>query len=140
MLLGLYANPVIKNMLSGVLAGSHCGTGVSGPYQPGHRSGTGQIMIALDVQAFRQMADFEAEMGASKVMGVPRPVALPSLNSPIARRSRAGATHFKIRTPRRFASAVPSFVCSRLKRHRRTDITSIASEHPLRCAAALPWC
>jgi LDH2 family malate/lactate/ureidoglycolate dehydrogenase len=57
-----YAIAVMMDMLSGALSGSHCGTGVFGPYQTEHRSGAGQFMIALNVQAFRPMADFEAQM------------------------------------------------------------------------------
>ena len=33
-----------------------------GPYQTEHRSGAGQLMIALDIAAFQPLAEFEARM------------------------------------------------------------------------------
>jgi LDH2 family malate/lactate/ureidoglycolate dehydrogenase len=57
-----YAIAVIMDMLSGVLTGSSFGTGVHGPYQTEHRSGAGQLMIALNIEAFQPLAEFGARM------------------------------------------------------------------------------
>jgi LDH2 family malate/lactate/ureidoglycolate dehydrogenase len=68
-----YAVAVMMDMLSGVLAGSHSGTGVFGPYQTAHRSGAGQLMIALNVEAFQPLAEFGSRMEAliTELKGVP---------------------------------------------------------------------
>jgi len=57
-----YAIAVIMDMLSGVLTGSAFGTGVFGPYQTEHRSGAGQLVIALNVDAMQPLAEFNARM------------------------------------------------------------------------------
>ena len=57
-----YAIAVVMDMLSGVLTGSAFGAGVHGPYQTEHRSGAGQMMIALEIAAFQPLAEFGARM------------------------------------------------------------------------------
>jgi LDH2 family malate/lactate/ureidoglycolate dehydrogenase len=57
-----YAIAAMMDMLSGVLTGSAFGTGVYGPYQTEHRSGAGQFMIALNIEAFQPLQEFEARM------------------------------------------------------------------------------
>jgi LDH2 family malate/lactate/ureidoglycolate dehydrogenase len=57
-----YAIAVMMDMLSGVLTGSAFGTGVHGPYQTEHRSGAGQLMIALDIAAMQPLPEFGARM------------------------------------------------------------------------------
>lgn len=57
-----YAIAVIMDMLSGVLTGSSFGTGVHGPYQTEHRSGAGQLMIALNISAMQPLAEFGSRM------------------------------------------------------------------------------
>jgi len=57
-----YAIAVIMDMLSGVLTGSAFGTGVRGPYQTEHRSGAGQLMIALNIAAIQPLAEFGTRM------------------------------------------------------------------------------
>jgi LDH2 family malate/lactate/ureidoglycolate dehydrogenase len=57
-----YAIAVIMDMLSGVLTGSAFGTGVHGPYQTEHRSGAGQLMIALNIDAMLPLAEFGQRM------------------------------------------------------------------------------
>ncbi len=57
-----YAISVMMDVLSGVLTGSEFLTGVSGPYQAEKRSGAGHLFLALDIAAFRPLADFEADM------------------------------------------------------------------------------
>jgi LDH2 family malate/lactate/ureidoglycolate dehydrogenase len=57
-----YAIAVMMDMLSGVLTGSAFGAGVHGPYQTEHRSGAGQMIIALDIAAMQPLADFGARM------------------------------------------------------------------------------
>ena len=59
-----YAIAAMMDVLSGVLTGSAFGAGVHGPYQTEHRSGAGQLMIALDIAAFQPLAEFEAPHGA----------------------------------------------------------------------------
>ena len=68
-----YAITVMMDMLSGILTGSHSGTGVFGPYQTTPRSGAGQIMIALNVEAFQPLAEFGSRMEAliAELKGVP---------------------------------------------------------------------
>jgi LDH2 family malate/lactate/ureidoglycolate dehydrogenase len=68
-----YAIAVMMDMLSGVLTGSHSGTGVFGPYQTEHRSGAGQLLIALNVEAFQPLAEFGSRMEAyiAELKGVP---------------------------------------------------------------------
>jgi LDH2 family malate/lactate/ureidoglycolate dehydrogenase len=57
-----YAIAVIMDMLSGVLTGSAFGAGVHGPYQTEYRSGAGQFMIALNIEAIQPLAEFGARM------------------------------------------------------------------------------
>jgi LDH2 family malate/lactate/ureidoglycolate dehydrogenase len=57
-----YAIAVMMDMLSGVLTGSAFGSGVHGPYQSEHRSGAGQFMIALNIEAMQPLAAFNARM------------------------------------------------------------------------------
>jgi LDH2 family malate/lactate/ureidoglycolate dehydrogenase len=57
-----YAIAVMVDMLSGVLTGSKFGSDVCGPYQTEHRSGTGQFMIAIDIEKLQPMAQFCARM------------------------------------------------------------------------------
>jgi hypothetical protein len=54
----------MMDVLSGVVTGSGFGTGVHGPYQTAHRSGAGQVMIALNIAAFQSLAEFNARMDA----------------------------------------------------------------------------
>ncbi len=57
-----YAIAVMMDMLSGVLTGSAFGTDVAGPYQAERRSGAGQMMIALNIEAFQPPAEFAERM------------------------------------------------------------------------------
>ena len=57
-----YAIAVMMDVLSGVLTGSAFGSGVRGPYQFDHRSGCGQLMIALDIEAFQPLPEFNQKM------------------------------------------------------------------------------
>jgi LDH2 family malate/lactate/ureidoglycolate dehydrogenase len=57
-----YAIAAMMDMLSGVLTGSAFGTGVAGPYQTERKSGAGQMMIVLNIEAFQPLPDFEARM------------------------------------------------------------------------------
>ena len=59
-----YAISVVMDMLSGILSGSAWGPGVFGPYQAEKRSGAGHLLIALDVEVFQPLADFNARMEA----------------------------------------------------------------------------
>ena len=57
-----YAIAVMMDMLSGVATGSAFGARVHGPYQSEHRSGAGQFMIAINIEAMQPLADFNARM------------------------------------------------------------------------------
>ncbi|MDF7762240.1 Ldh family oxidoreductase, partial [Kosakonia cowanii] len=57
-----YAIALMMDMLSGVLTGSAFGPSVTGPYQAGHRSGAGQLMIAIDIARIQPLAEFDARM------------------------------------------------------------------------------
>jgi LDH2 family malate/lactate/ureidoglycolate dehydrogenase len=57
-----YAIALMMDVLSGVLGGSAFGSGVHGPYQFEHKSGAGHLMIALNISAFRPLAEFQASM------------------------------------------------------------------------------
>jgi LDH2 family malate/lactate/ureidoglycolate dehydrogenase len=49
-------------VLSGVLTGSSFGTGVGGPQQAERRSGSGHLVLALDVEAFLPLEEFNRRM------------------------------------------------------------------------------
>jgi LDH2 family malate/lactate/ureidoglycolate dehydrogenase len=57
-----YAIGVMVDVLSGVLTGSKWGTGVNGPYQHEKKSGAGHLIIAMNIEAFRPLTEFNAEM------------------------------------------------------------------------------
>ncbi len=54
-----YVMGVMVDILSGVLSGSQFLDGVHGPYDPVNRSGAGHLLVALNVQAFMPLAQFE---------------------------------------------------------------------------------
>jgi len=53
-----YAITFMMDVLSGALTGSHTGSRVGGPYEPGKVSGVGHLFIAIDVAAMRDTADY----------------------------------------------------------------------------------
>ena len=57
-----YAIATMMDVLSGVLSGSHFGADVVGPYEPSGRSGVGHLALVLNIQAFRPIEDFHADM------------------------------------------------------------------------------
>jgi LDH2 family malate/lactate/ureidoglycolate dehydrogenase len=57
-----YAIAVMMDMLSGVATGSAFGSRVRGPYQSEYRSGAGQFMIAINIEAMQPLIDFNARM------------------------------------------------------------------------------
>lgn len=57
-----YAISVMWDVLSGVLSGSAFGAGVYGPYQTEQRGGVGHLIIALDIEAFLPLAEFNTRM------------------------------------------------------------------------------
>lgn len=54
-----YVMGVMIDILSGVLSGSKFLDGVHGPYDPVNRSGAGHFLVALNVQPFMPLAQFE---------------------------------------------------------------------------------
>lgn len=57
-----YAISVMWDVLSGVLSGSAFGAGVHGPYQTEQRGGVGHLIIALNIEAFLPLAEFNTRM------------------------------------------------------------------------------
>jgi len=57
-----YVIGVMMDMLAGVMSGSKWGPLVNGPYYPDKKSGAGHFMIAMNIEAFRPMAEFNATM------------------------------------------------------------------------------
>lgn len=57
-----YAIGVMIDVLSGVLSGSAFLDDVHGPYDPVNRSGAGHFFLALNIEAFQPLAQFNARM------------------------------------------------------------------------------
>lgn len=57
-----YAIATMINVLSGVLSGSQFGGEVVGPYVADRRSGAGHLAIALNIESFRPLPNFNADM------------------------------------------------------------------------------
>src|SRR5207253_8770061 len=57
-----YAIAMMMDVLSGVLTGSSFGGAVNGPYQFDKRSGCGQLMIAMNIEAFQALGLFNERM------------------------------------------------------------------------------
>jgi len=68
-----YAISFMMDVLSGVLTGSRSGTGVQGPYQPDSPGGVGHLVIALDIEAFGPVNDFNDRLSilVDEVKNVP---------------------------------------------------------------------
>jgi LDH2 family malate/lactate/ureidoglycolate dehydrogenase len=57
-----YAIAVAMDMLSGVLSGSSFLCAVHGPYETESRSGAGHFIVAMNIEAFQPLADFNSRM------------------------------------------------------------------------------
>ena len=57
-----YAVATIMDVLSGVLSGSRFGSSVVGPYVPDGTTGVGHLVLAINIEASRPLAAFEADM------------------------------------------------------------------------------
>jgi LDH2 family malate/lactate/ureidoglycolate dehydrogenase len=57
-----YAIGAMVDVLSGVLSGSGFLDQVHGPYDPVHRSRAGHLMLALNIEAFQPLGEFNARM------------------------------------------------------------------------------
>jgi LDH2 family malate/lactate/ureidoglycolate dehydrogenase len=57
-----YVIAMMMDMLAGVLTGSGFGNEVHGPYQAGLKSGCGHLMIAMNIESFQPLAEFNARM------------------------------------------------------------------------------
>lgn len=57
-----YAIATMMDVLSGILSGSRFGADVVGPYVTEGRSGVGHLAIALNIEAFRPLLDFNSDM------------------------------------------------------------------------------
>lgn len=57
-----YAITIMMDILSGVLSGSKWGGAVNGPYQCAKKGGSGHLAIAMNIEAFRPLTEFNAEM------------------------------------------------------------------------------
>lgn len=59
-----YVIAFMMDVLAGVLTGSAFGDAVAGPYDPSQRSGAGHLLIAIDVAAMADPADFTTRVEA----------------------------------------------------------------------------
>lgn len=57
-----YGIATMMDVLSGILGGGQFGAAVVGPYEPEGRSGVGHLAIALDIESFRPLEAFAADM------------------------------------------------------------------------------
>jgi len=57
-----YAIATMVDVLSGVLSGSSFLSNVVGPYEPDGKSGVGHFAIALHIEAFRSLKEFNSDM------------------------------------------------------------------------------
>jgi LDH2 family malate/lactate/ureidoglycolate dehydrogenase len=57
-----FAIAVAMDMLAGVLSGSSFLSGVHGPYETESRSGAGHFIIAMNIEAFQPLAEFNSRM------------------------------------------------------------------------------
>ena len=57
-----YAIAVMVDMLSGVLTGSGFLSGVNSPYKTTERSNCGHLMVAMNIEAFQPLEQFESRM------------------------------------------------------------------------------
>jgi len=69
-----YAIATMMDVLSGILSGSSFAPDIVGPYMPEVRSGAGHMAIALNIEAFRPLKDFTADMERliERIKSVPR--------------------------------------------------------------------
>lgn len=79
-----YGIAAMMDVLSGVLSGSGFADMVVGPYEPEGRSGVGHLAMALDIAAFRPVADFEADMERliARIKAAPRNAEVPEVFYP----------------------------------------------------------
>jgi LDH2 family malate/lactate/ureidoglycolate dehydrogenase len=79
-----YAIAVMMDALSGVLSGSAFGASIIGPYAPEGRSGVGHLAIALNIEACRPLAEFEADMERliSELKATPRAAGIEEIFYP----------------------------------------------------------
>jgi len=68
-----YAIAVMVDMLSGVLTGSGFLSGVHSPYKTAEKSNCGHLMVAMNIEAFQPLEQFEKRMEAflSEIKSVP---------------------------------------------------------------------
>ena len=57
-----YAIATMMDILSGLLSGSHFGADVVGRYVTKGRSGVGHLAIALNIESFQRLLDFNSDM------------------------------------------------------------------------------
>lgn len=109
-----YAITVIMDMLSGVLT-SAFGTEVHGAYQSRHRSGAGQLMMALNIGAMQPLDEFGAHMERDIAALKSAPLAAGCDEISVSERRRlarsAGVDRTVLTIPSRRASA-PARRCS----------------------------
>ena len=69
-----YAIATIVDLLSGVLTGSGFLSAVHSPYQTAEKSNCGHLLIAIRIEGFQPLADFNARMERfiAEIKGVPR--------------------------------------------------------------------
>ncbi len=57
-----YAIATMMDLLSGILSGSQFGSAIVGPYVAEGRSGVGHLAMALDIDSFRPLEDFNTDV------------------------------------------------------------------------------
>ena len=93
-----YAIAVMMDVLSGVLSGSAFGGAVVGPYRAEARSGAGHLALAIDIEACRPLAAFEADMETliRELKATPRATGVEEIlypGEPEARAAERAAVH-----------------------------------------------
>ncbi|MEM7531187.1 MAG: Ldh family oxidoreductase [Chloroflexota bacterium] len=86
-----YAISTMMDVLSGILSGSQFADAVVGPYEPEGKSGVGHFVLALNIDAFRPLAEFEADIETlvAKIKGSPLAVGRDEITYPGELEARA---------------------------------------------------
>ncbi len=90
-----YAITTMMDVLSGILSASAFADGVTGPYKPEGRSGAGHLAIALNIAAFRPLAEFNADMEQliERIKNAPRAGGVDEIFYPGELEARADERH-----------------------------------------------
>lgn len=120
-----YAIAAMVDVMSGVLTGSGFLSGVHSPYKTAEKSNCGHMMIAMNIEAFQPLAQFEARMQAfiGELKAVPLARGCDEIFYPGEMEARNDVTH------RKQGLALPDDTCADLKRIARA--TGLEGKLPL---------